>query len=71
MIVAVVVHVEDADEFGVVADANLLGVLDAFGQRLAGVLLHLDVVELTAQPIKKRWPSPVDEICERKTKGKR
>ena len=46
MVVAVVVEVDDPVELGLGGHVDVVGVGDALGQGLAGVLLHLDVVEL-------------------------
>ena len=48
VVVSVVVEVEDPVELGVQGDPQVVRVLDALAQRLPGVLLHLDVVELPA-----------------------
>ena len=48
VVVSVVVEVEDPVELGVKGDPQVVRVLDALAQRLPGVLLHLDVVELPA-----------------------
>ena len=50
MVVAVVVEVDDPVELGLGGHVDVVGVGDALGQGLAGVLLHLDVVKL---PVKK------------------
>ena len=49
VVVSVVVEVEDPVELGVEGDPQVVRVLDALAQRLPGVLLHLDVVELPAK----------------------
>ena len=49
MVVSVVVEVEDPVELRVDVDVKVLGRLDALGEGLAGVLFHLDVVELPEQ----------------------
>lgn len=45
MIIPIVVQVENAVDFAVVAHVDVVHVLHAFADRLAGVLLHLNVVE--------------------------
>ena len=47
MVVPVVVQVNDSVQFRIHVDVDVLGVLDALAQGLAGVLLHLNVVELS------------------------
>lgn len=48
MVVAVVVEVQGADDFGLKRDHDVVRVLQAFTEVLPRVLLHLDVVELPA-----------------------
>ncbi len=55
VVVPVVVEVEDAVDLGVQADVDVLRPGDALAQRLARVLLHLDVVELPATKKKGRF----------------
>lgn len=45
MIIPIIVQVENAVDFAVVAHVDVVHVLHAFADRLAGVLLHLNVVE--------------------------
>ena len=47
MVVAIVVNVEDPVELGVLVDVKLGVTLGTLAQGLSGVLLHLDVVELS------------------------
>lgn len=49
VIVTVVVQVEDSVELRIGTDVDVLRVLDALRDRLARVLLHLDVVEFPAK----------------------
>lgn len=49
VIVAVVVEVDDPVQLGLGGHVDVVGVGDALGQGLAGVLLHLDVVKLPAK----------------------
>lgn len=53
MIASVVVQVEHSQQFTIVAHGQLFGNLDSFAQGLAGVLLHLNVVELAVGKSKK------------------
>ena len=56
MVVAVVVEVDDPVELGLGGHVDVVGVGDALGQGLAGVLLHLDVVKLPGKEINRfRW----------------
>lgn len=48
VVVPVVVEVQHAVDLGVGGHVQLLCALHALAHRLAGVLLHLDVVELSA-----------------------
>ena len=48
VIVAVVVQVEGTEEFRVYRDVDIVGVDHSFAEQLAAVLLHLNVVELSA-----------------------
>ena len=49
MVVPVVVEVDDSVELGVHVDLDVLGVLEPLAQALPRVLLHLDVVKLSAR----------------------
>ena len=51
VVVSVVVEVEHPVELGVNSDPQVVGVLDPLAQRLPGILLHLDVVELPADKV--------------------
>jgi hypothetical protein len=59
MVVAVVVKVEHSVDFRVEGHVDLLCALDAFGEGLAGVLLHLDVVEFPGNTNKERRLKPI------------
>jgi len=48
VVVPIVVEVEYAVELAVLVDVDVLGVLDPLAHGLPRVLLHLDVVELSA-----------------------
>lgn len=52
VIVPVVVQIEDAVDLAVRTHVQVVGALDALADRLARVLLHLDVVELAAKSYK-------------------
>lgn len=54
MIIPIIVQVENAVDFAVVAHVDVVHVLHAFADRLAGVLLHLNVVEFPVGWKKKR-----------------
>ena len=49
VVVPVVVEVDDSVELGVHVDLDVLGVLEPLAQALPRVLLHLDVVKLSAR----------------------
>ena len=49
VIVPVVVEVDDSVHLGVEVDLDVLGLLHALAQALPRVLLHLDVVKLSAR----------------------
>lgn len=49
MIASVVVKVEYSDQLAVIGDVEVFGALDAFTERLTGILLHLNVVKLAAK----------------------
>ena len=52
VVVAVVVEVEDTEEFGIGRDVDVVGVEETLAEQLSTVLFHLDVVELSVK--KKR-----------------
>ena len=53
VVVAVVVEVEDPVDLAVRGHVDVLGAVEALAQGLAGILLHLDVVELSEKKMKK------------------
>ena len=54
VIIAVVVQVESAEELRVDRDVDIVGVDLPFAEQLAAVLLHLNVIELSALNKKKK-----------------
>ena len=54
VIIAVVVQVESAEELRVDRDVDIVGVDHPFAEQLAAVLLHLNVIELSALNKKKK-----------------
>lgn len=49
MIIAIVMQVEHSVNFTIHTDVNVVDAFDTFADRLAGVLLHLNVVKFPAR----------------------